>query len=225
MEKTLDVREMVPKDRHANIFKTFNDLNANEAFILINDHEPRPLLYQFQNEHNGEFDWWPLEQGPEVWRVSIGSRKTPEPERTVTEYMQADHKRLDRIYNNFQTAIQENRWEDASGYFDEFSLGLKRHIKAEEDILFPAFEEKTGMHDGGPTAVMRIEHKDIHVELDRLLDGTDGKDAALVSDASDALRNLLLDHNAKEEQILYPESDHFLSNSERCEFIRKAQAV
>ena len=49
MDKILDVREMAPKERHPMIFDTFNALKPAESFILINDHEPRPLLYQFQN--------------------------------------------------------------------------------------------------------------------------------------------------------------------------------
>lgn len=71
-EKTLDVREIVPKERHVLIFKMFGDLRPNEAFVLVNDHDPKPLYYQFQAEHQGEFNWNYLEQGPEVWRVRIG---------------------------------------------------------------------------------------------------------------------------------------------------------
>ena len=67
MEKTvdsLDVREYSPRDRHQSIFETFNGLKPGEAFVLINDHEPKPLLYQFQMEHDGAYDWWVLESGP-----------------------------------------------------------------------------------------------------------------------------------------------------------------
>ena len=38
---------------------------------LINDHDPRPLHYQMLAENEGEFEWEYLEEGPEVWRVSI----------------------------------------------------------------------------------------------------------------------------------------------------------
>ena len=45
--------------------------------------------------------------------------------------------------------------------FEKFKFGLHRHIAWEEEILFPLFEEKTGMTDGGPTFVMREEHRQI----------------------------------------------------------------
>lgn len=69
---TLDVRELAPAQRHGLIFQTFAKLAPGEAFVLVNDHAPKPLYYQFKFEHAGEFSWHYLEQGPQVWRVRIG---------------------------------------------------------------------------------------------------------------------------------------------------------
>jgi uncharacterized protein (DUF2249 family) len=84
MATILDVRAMAPKDRHSTIFETFKNLEPGGSFVLVNDHEPKPLLYQFQAEHDGEFDWWTLEQGPQVWRVSIVKRAERGHNRTIT---------------------------------------------------------------------------------------------------------------------------------------------
>ncbi len=70
--EVLDVREVPPARRHDLIFGAYARLRPGESFILVNDHAPRPLYYQFQAEHAGEFTWEYLEQGPEVWRVRIG---------------------------------------------------------------------------------------------------------------------------------------------------------
>lgn len=225
MVNILDVREMVPKDRHPQIFNTFKALGPGEAFVLVNDHDPKPLLYQFQNEHDGEFEWWPLEQGPLAWRVQIARRQVPGLDRTITDFLQTDHTRLDSIFVRFQGALKDGRWEDASAAFSEFSLGLRRHIKAEEEILFPAFEEKTGMTDAGPTFVMKMEHTEIRELLDKITGATTAKDASTAANATIALYNILADHNMKEEHILYPESDAFLSEHERSQAIKKAQTL
>jgi len=225
MATILDVRQMIPKDRHATIFKTFNELAPGESFILVNDHEPKPLLYQFQAEHDGEFDWWALEQGPEAWRVSIVKREQKQPNRTVTDYLQTDHRRLDAIMEGFQRSLKGNSWEEAASAFREFVLGLRRHIKIEEEILFPVFEEKTGMVDAGPTFVMKMEHKEINELLDRILSSTEGRDGARATEATSILIGVLTDHNMKEEHILYPESDAFITDSERADIIKKAQAA
>ncbi len=71
-DRPLDVRDVIPRERHALIFNTFADLKPGQAFVLINDHDPRPLYYQFQAEHTDQFSWDYLEQGPEVWRVRVG---------------------------------------------------------------------------------------------------------------------------------------------------------
>lgn len=225
MGKILDVREMVPKDRHSKIFETFNALDPGTSFVLVNDHEPKPLLYQFQAEHDGEFDWWPLEQGPHVWRVRIAKREAAGADRTITDYLQTDHRRLDGIMESFQDALRGERWEEASSGFREFVLGLRKHIRVEEEILFPVFEEKTGMIDAGPTFVMKMEHKEINELLDRILATTASHDGKAASEAAGALISILMDHNMKEEHILYPESDAFITDAERSQIIKKAQAA
>ena len=68
----LDVRALPPAQRHALIFNTYAALPSGGAFILVNDHDPKPLYYQFQAERPGEVSWEYLDQGPEVWRVCIG---------------------------------------------------------------------------------------------------------------------------------------------------------
>jgi uncharacterized protein (DUF2249 family) len=68
----LDVRAEIPARRHQLIFETYNALEPGTAFVLVNDHDPKPLSYQFAAEHSGDFTWEYLEEGPEVWRVRIG---------------------------------------------------------------------------------------------------------------------------------------------------------
>ena len=75
--RRLDVREIAPRERHELIFAAFAALAPGEAFELINDHDPKPLYYQFQAEHAGQFTWDYQEQGPEVWRVRIGKTARP----------------------------------------------------------------------------------------------------------------------------------------------------
>jgi len=67
----VDARQYEPKDKHPVIFNTFSSLKPGEKMELINDHDPRPLHYQFIMEMPDQFGWEYLEQGPEVWRVAI----------------------------------------------------------------------------------------------------------------------------------------------------------
>ena len=68
----IDVRDMVPRERHPLIFRTFDELAPGQAFELVNAHDPKPLYYQLQAERAGQLAWQYLEQGPERWRVKVG---------------------------------------------------------------------------------------------------------------------------------------------------------
>jgi uncharacterized protein (DUF2249 family) len=76
-ERILDVRAEPPVRRHAVIFEAFEALDAGGGFELVNDHDPKPLYYQFAAERPGAFTWDYIEEGPEVWRVRIGRPAAP----------------------------------------------------------------------------------------------------------------------------------------------------
>ncbi len=69
---TIDVRHIIPRERHPLMISTFDHLCVGEALLLVNDHDPKPLFYQFQAESKVDFTWNYLESGPEVWQVKIG---------------------------------------------------------------------------------------------------------------------------------------------------------
>jgi len=69
---TLDVRDLAPAQRHQIIFQRFDALPVGGSFVLVNDHDPKPLFYQLSAEYAGELIWQYLEQGPQVWRVRMG---------------------------------------------------------------------------------------------------------------------------------------------------------
>ncbi len=71
-DPVLDVRDLAAARRHETIFGAYRDLVPCAGFVLVTDHDPKPLRYQFEAEHAGQFTWQYLESGPEVWRVRIG---------------------------------------------------------------------------------------------------------------------------------------------------------
>lgn len=69
--QTLDLRPLPPFERHTKIFDTWSSLNAGQALEIINDHDPKPLHYQFQAEYPNSFEWAYKQQGPKDWVVQI----------------------------------------------------------------------------------------------------------------------------------------------------------
>lgn len=223
----LDIREVAPRDRHPLVFKTFDALAPGSAFVLVNDHDPRPLLYAFQHERADRFDWSVLESGPEVWRVLIHRRAESEAPRGVSEYLAWDHDRLDALLAGARTALQAGDTAGARGAFGEFRTGLLRHIQMEEAVLFPAFERATGMGEGGPTAVMRMEHRRIEGVLEEMrgLFAGPAPGIAAFETLRAALLGVLEEHNLKEEHVVYPMTDRSHPVAQIGVLIREMQAV
>ena len=141
----------------------------------------------------------------------------------ISDFMEQDHDRLDGLFKDFQSA-KAGDFEKAKGVFSEFKRGLQRHIVWEEEFLFPRFEERTGAGNGGPTAVMRLEHR----RIKGLLDGIHDRVAAGKTDTDEyerELKDVLLVHNTKEESVLYPGIDGCLSEAEAATLITAMQAL
>lgn len=68
---SLFVPDLQPVLKHPTIFRKFDSLGSGEAFVIINDHDPKPLYYQLLAERGNIFSWYYLEQGPEIWKVHI----------------------------------------------------------------------------------------------------------------------------------------------------------
>ncbi|MBI5415447.1 MAG: hemerythrin domain-containing protein [Candidatus Omnitrophica bacterium] len=144
-------------------------------------------------------------------------------EQKITSFYTHDHDQLDKYFQDFQ-GLKKKDYAQAKENFKKFKFGLQRHIAWEEDILFPLFEEKTGMKDGGPTAVMRQEHRQIEQALEALHKKVQRQDPK--SDLEeDLVWNLLKQHNMKEENILYPAIDQSISDKERQNVFGKMEAL
>lgn len=76
----LDVRSLRKPEKHPTIFRTYDALAVGESFVLVNNHDPRPLRGEFDTDHPGSYGWDYLDKGPEIWRVRISKRaSTPLP--------------------------------------------------------------------------------------------------------------------------------------------------
>jgi uncharacterized protein (DUF2249 family) len=70
----LDVREIPHGQRHPRIFSRYARLAAGESFVLVNNHDPKPLRREFDATNPDEFAGEYEQAGPAEWRVRIGRR-------------------------------------------------------------------------------------------------------------------------------------------------------
>lgn len=139
-------------------------------------------------------------------------------EQTIVSVFQQDHREIDRALEEFRN-LKNQDFRAAKDSFKRFLVGLQRHIVWEEQLLFPVWERKSGMTGGGPTQVMRLEHRQIadllnaiHEKIRAQNPGTEQEERRLVE--------ILASHNMKEERILYPAIDQIVSAEERADIVQ-----
>lgn len=226
--KVLDCRGQSASERHASVLDAFDGLRTGAALILKSDARPSAALERLQSERKGLFEWSPLEEGPALWRIEVLRRDARKGElRGITEALSWDHDRLDTLEASAFEARDAGAYELAGRTYAVFAQGLKRHIRFEEELLFPAFEARTGLPPTmGPTAVMRSEHRDIVSLLESIASDIGApRPAADLDHKRSAFHEVLGGHNDKEEQILYPGTDRALSPAESDDLVARIQAL
>ncbi|MBS0326152.1 MAG: hemerythrin domain-containing protein [Proteobacteria bacterium] len=127
----------------------------------------------------------------------------------IGNYMTEHHRHCDALFARAMDLAAAPDWDGVEREGGAFLREIERHIELEETLLFPAFEEATGM-TAGPTATMRSEHEEMRGLFAEMRRAAGTKDAAPYLEASRALQLLLQQHNVKEESMMYPMLDHAL---------------
>jgi len=141
----------------------------------------------------------------------------------ITDFMGDDHRRCDHIFAGAEESVSKGDWSSAESDNRRFLEAMEHHFRMEEEMLFPRFEEVSG-HTMGPTEMMRHEHRQMRQLFEQMNQAVAAKSADDYLGASETLLILMQQHNAKEEQMLYPMSDQVLAG-EQDELINKLEAV
>lgn len=224
LKETLDLRSIPVGERPTYALTAFDRLAPGDTLVTTAGDAGDALLRYLQAERRGLFEWSVLRSGPPAWTIAIARRAAPPgAARGVNEALSWDHDRLDALEAAAFQKRAEGDLQSARDYYAAFAAGLHRHIAFEEQILFPAFEETTGMPPtAGPTAVMREEHREIETLLDKIETGIGEKDAP-VEALRRSLHDVLGDHNLKEEEILYPTTDQLLGPDKADHLVERIQ--
>ena len=126
---------------------------------------------------------------------------------TISHWMQQDHVEIDAIAESALAAAGARDLATLASEGGRFLERLGRHIEMEERVLFAAFEERTGMTAAGPSVQMRVEHDQMRPILDSMQAALAARDGAAWQQAARSLHEILVPHNLKEEQMMYPMLD------------------
>lgn len=214
--ETLDVTVIEPRLKHSTIFEKFDALSGGQAFVIHNDHDPKPLYYQLIGERGEVFDWEYLLNGPEIWEVKITKLNTGEKPASIGELVASDFRKAE-VFRKFGL---------------DFCCGGKKSIKEackEKGLDITEVEKELKAVDNKPKVreddfnnweldflvdyIINTHHKYV-LEAIPMLDefsskvarvhGESHPEVVLIAEHYNAVANELKAHMPKEEQILFP---------------------
>ena len=188
--QTLDVTQLEPRMKHPTVFKYFDALSAGEAFVIENDHDPKPLYYELLAERGNIFTWEYLEQGPEWFKVKIAKNpdeNTPKkgsiPEKDVKKAALLKEKGV-----IFGCSDSGPKFPDNKDY-DEWELGMLADyiVATHHQYIKDNAESLNGL------AIKVAEHH-----------GENNPELHRVATSTHHFLQDLLNHITNEEEVLFP---------------------
>lgn len=140
---------------------------------------------------------------------------------SIKVFLRSEHQNCDQQLAKCEELVSSKDWVAAQATGQDFLRTMELHLGREEEVLFPAIEQATGMA-GGPTAVMRHEHEQMRELMAKMKQALTSKEESKFLGLSETLMILIQQHNLKEEQILYPMADQVLA-SRKAEIINQMQ--
>jgi hemerythrin-like domain-containing protein len=142
---------------------------------------------------------------------------------SIGDFMSRGHKECDEAFARAEESAGTD-WPATEAGFRIFVRSMQHHLAMEEEVLFPAFEEQTGMSDGGPTETMRVEHEQMRRLFDDMQQAVAARDANQYLGLAETLMLLMQQHNMKEEGMLYPMMDEVLG-AEAADLIGRCNSL
>lgn len=144
---------------------------------------------------------------------------------TITELFEEDHRRLDELAAQMRNEVHEDPLR-AIVLANLLVRGLRRHVKIEEEIVFPIHEARSRY--AATTVAMHTEHLALLSYVARIEREADalrvaaGREAAIgrLLDAETGLAAVIAEHNEKEERGLFPLLDHTMKPADRDRVLR-----
>lgn len=143
----------------------------------------------------------------------------------INDYMMNDHREVDAIFERARSAAASADWTTVERDGEMFLRRIEQHIVMEETVLFPAFDEASGMSGAGPSQMMCSEHALMRPMFAQMRAAAQSHDMAQYLQAANSVHEILQQHNMKEEQMMYPMADQALGQQGAQSLVRELKKL
>ena len=70
---------------------------------------------------------------------------------SITQALTHKHRECDEFFVGAENAVVKSNWDEAHLLFQQFRAAMEHHLQNEERVLFPAFEQRSGIRGGSHT--------------------------------------------------------------------------
>jgi len=138
------------------------------------------------------------------------------------------HVELEGLFRRHQESLLLWEIDEASKWLERYIEAGERHIRDEEQLLLPVFEERCGKIEGASSEILRGEHKKIGIflrEFRKAMASMRGigtnLSGPLISllDREATFKNLVSHHYLREQNLFYPALDKATTEAERTDLM------
>jgi len=186
-------------------FYEVKDLGPGEAVVLITAEDPK-LLMQSLNLQLRDALAWETCAGADGFRTRVVLRAETEPT-DVVDLLTRDHRHVDELLAKALRRINAADVAGARPLLEAFSVGLRRHIGVENEVLAPMLPQPVGVDGASHAAIMLREHDEILAQLAEVEAGFAfgaTPEAWEVEPFVAILSGTLAKHEYREESNLFP---------------------
>ncbi|MFD2872932.1 DUF542 domain-containing protein [Mucilaginibacter ximonensis] len=89
----LDISAVAPVFKNAALIEKYDALKPGQSFMLANDANLTAYYHLLSNQRGLNFDWEPMEQGPEKWMIKIIKRSPESDTETIGAIVARDYRK------------------------------------------------------------------------------------------------------------------------------------
>ncbi|QFX95544.1 cation-binding protein [Acidithiobacillus thiooxidans ATCC 19377] len=135
LSNIIDVRGMTYTEAQPVVYAASIRLSVGQKIQVLTDSDPAAMMRAVAFQLRDAISWH-MESDGKLWQVEVQPRAEAEA-KDVVDLLTWDHYRLDHQFAQVLAAANENRIADAESIFQDYWIGLRRHVHLENNLLGP----------------------------------------------------------------------------------------